>query len=307
MRKTKLKDWVLILITFAFLLFIGDIIFKIQITTFQKQVRETIKEELYLNEIRHNLVQFLKVYTAYKDKIPLKLVRYGRDNDGGYIIPEKALEQADVLIGYGIDQDSSFEEDFARIYKKPSYGFDCGVDYKGGKNPLFTFINECISSDKFLFYDQKSSNRILSFSQQLDNLQIKDKKIFIKMDIEGGEYEVFDEILEYKNNITGIALELHLDLSKTGLLKALKLLRDLRQNFVLLHVHGNNYCPGYLIDANSLGPIPTVLELTYINKSLVTNYHIAANQSHPTLIDAPNDPTRKDVYFEILSSKACCE
>lgn len=45
------------------------------------------------------------------------------------------------------------------------------------------------------------------------------------MDIEGSECEVFDEILEYQHNITGIALELHFELSNTRAIKALKLLR----------------------------------------------------------------------------------
>ena len=122
------------------------------------------------------------------------------------------------------------------------------------------------------------------------------------MDIEGAEYEAFDEIFEHSNNITGIAIEIHIDnLART--IKAVDLLSALDKDFLLLHVHGNNYSRryfGYFTTKNSIGNIPRNLELTYINKNLVTNYHLAKNQSHTTYMDMPNKPNVKDAEFEIL-------
>ena len=43
-----------------------------------------------------------------------KLIRLGRNNDGGYIIPEVAIHHTHVLFGIGINDDWSFEEDFVR-------------------------------------------------------------------------------------------------------------------------------------------------------------------------------------------------
>jgi hypothetical protein len=40
------------------------------------------------------------------------LVRIGRENDGGYLIPERVISKTDVLIGLGIEADWSFEQDF---------------------------------------------------------------------------------------------------------------------------------------------------------------------------------------------------
>ncbi len=75
-----------------------------------------------------NLVDQLLVYDVYDfDNKKVKLNRHGRAGDGGYVVPELAFEKADVLLGYGIADDISFEESFATIYNKPSFGFDCGV------------------------------------------------------------------------------------------------------------------------------------------------------------------------------------
>ena len=48
--------------------------------------------------------------------------------------------------------------------------------------------------------------------------------------------------------------------------------------------------------------MPQVLELTYINKNLVRNYKISANQTHPLSIDMPNCKNRPDYNFTLLSN-----
>ena len=40
------------------------------------------------------------------------LIRIGRDYDGGYLVSKSDIEKTDVLIGLGINDDWSFEEDF---------------------------------------------------------------------------------------------------------------------------------------------------------------------------------------------------
>ena len=47
------------------------------------------------------------------------LIRMGRPNDGGYVIPEKIFSFCDGLLSYGINKDWSFEKDFLK--KKPKY------------------------------------------------------------------------------------------------------------------------------------------------------------------------------------------
>jgi hypothetical protein len=47
-------------------------------------------------QILDKLTTLLKIYSVQDDNGPLKFIRLGRDNDGGYVVPEKALEAADA-------------------------------------------------------------------------------------------------------------------------------------------------------------------------------------------------------------------
>ena len=49
------------------------------------------------------------------------LIRVGRDNDGGYLVEKKSLENTQSLISLGISNDWSFEESFLNKKKKYKY------------------------------------------------------------------------------------------------------------------------------------------------------------------------------------------
>lgn len=246
------------------------------------------------------LSSLLLVHSAYDENGSLKLVRNGRDYEGGYVVPEKALRLADVLMGYGIKDDNSFEESFSNIYNKPSFGFDCGIECIKSDNRLFTLIRECIATDTRLM-QKTSTKRVASFSQQLKKLDLYGKKVFIKMDIEGVEYEALKDIKKtYSYNITGITFELHLEEFKIN--KAIELLSDLNKDFVLLRVHGNNIEKRVFSVDGTTNIIPAFLELTYINKRLVKGFSVAQDQTHPDSLDMPDDPYKTDHVFTIVGS-----
>lgn len=268
------------------------------------KIERFFKDEVMAPEVQKqayaNLANLLVVYEAEDNNGPLHLLRLGNDYDGGYVVPEVACNKADVLFGYGIADDISFEESFATRYKKQSYGFDCGISSVVSQNQDVTFVNQCIGSDRFLYDKNSSSKSISSFSEQVNKLGLQDKKIFIKMDIEGAEYEAFDDILKASSDVTGIVLEIHF-IREGEILKAIKLLSDLNKDFLLLHVHGNNYEMYRSFSASNVkGLVPKVLELTYINKALVTRFKVSNNQSHPVpLLDMPNNRLRDDCSFEL--------
>lgn len=254
--------------------------------------------------LREQLISLLKIYSAQDDNGSIELKRLGKDYDGGYIVPVLALNAADVLMGYGIANDISFEEQFSLQYNKPSYGFDCGTDKINSKSELFHLVKECIATDNFLNNKEKSSHNITTFTQQLQNLSLMNKKLFIKMDIEGAEYNAFKDIYQYHDNITGIVLEVHFNhRNPDSLEEVISLIYRLNKNFVLVHVHANSCVKAKeatFITSNAFGRIPAVIELSYVNKNLVKNYTIAEDQSHPTKLDMPNSPDMEEHVFEIL-------
>ncbi len=269
-------------------------------------ILKTLKDDLgsgMFDIVKKNyekLASLLVTYSANTSKESLELVRHGKDGDGGYVVPVKAFKEADVLLGYGIAGDSSFEDQFSEIYDKPSYGFDCGVESVDSKSSKFTFVNQCIGTDETLNDTKSSSHNIASFSQQLDNLNLRNKKIFIKMDIERAEYQVFEDILQYASQITGIVMELHV-ISEIDVHKAVRLLSNLNKDFILVHVHGNDCSTRFFATNNSEGAIPRLLELTYINKSLVSGYNISTDQKHPTNLDISNCPANVNEFTILLN------
>lgn len=272
-----------------------------QLSKLNKELPKILQTQMQLLTVREELVGLLKVYSVSDENGDLKLIRHGKSYDGGYIVATKAFEESDVLLGYGINSDNSFEDQFSVVYNKPSYGFDCGIEHIDSKSKLFTLVRECIATDSFLYNKSTSNNQATSFEQQLDKLNLKDKKLFIKMDIEGAEYNAFSDIIKNKNNITGIALEIHFyDLENTK--RALHLLRQLDKDFVLLHVHGNNSAiSSGFTTSKTIGVVPSVIELSYINKLLVKDFRISENQSHPLEIDERNAEHLPEAVFEILN------
>jgi hypothetical protein len=251
---------------------------------------------LYISKLQKDFLKTFKVYNVTDlDGSEVRFIRHGKNNDGGYVVPEKLLQQSDVLMGYGIADDISFEEYFSDIYKKPSFGFDCGVDKIKITNPLVKFIPECIGTDKFLYQKQSSSLKISSFSSHLNVLDLKDKNIFIKMDIEGAEYEeaVFSDILMHSKQITGIVLEIHWLNKKEYLNSAVNLVKKINQKFYLIRLHGNNYGRPFRIRNKKY---PSVLELTFINKNLTQDANIK-KYCAPDEFDMPNRKDKPDHKF----------
>lgn len=63
------------------------------------------------NLIIVNFPKFLKPKKKYK------LIRIGKNNDGGYLVDEQSIKDAKTLISLGINDDWSFEKDFVKINK----------------------------------------------------------------------------------------------------------------------------------------------------------------------------------------------
>lgn len=129
---------------------------------------------------------------------------------------------------------------------------------------------------------------LLSSKQKIEN-----NSVFVKMDIEGSEYQTLELFGDYYHLINGFAIEFH-DIQE-NLSAFLKLMEDLKKVYQVIFVHNNNFSP--MIDEN----FSESLEITLLKKELciASNSSISSNFSNDKF---KCDPTSVDIQpsFSIL-------
>ena len=209
------------------------------------------------------------------------LIRLGRDHDGGYLVDPTSVTRTEQLISFGLSTDWSFEKSFVAKNNVPLLAYDGTIAAKTlfrriTKYFLRLRLRKLISSihlltDYYSFfkhprvhhhlnigYDSQKSVSLKSIFRQ-ENLNTP---IFIKMDIEGSEYRVLDELLKHASNISGLVMEFHdVDLHRKRVLNFLE-----EFPLTLIHIHGNN-C-GQLVDSSG---DPITLEMTFSAYSTQTS------------------------------------
>uniref|UniRef100_A0A6C0KR94 Methyltransferase FkbM domain-containing protein n=1 Tax=viral metagenome TaxID=1070528 RepID=A0A6C0KR94_9ZZZZ len=228
-----------------------------------------------------DILHFLKVY-EFNNKC-----RLGENEDGGYIIG--LLEgRYDCYISAGIGGEESFSRDFINIYnmnKFNSYAFDGTIDnYPYQYTENITFMKKNINC----FKDENNAD--LSF------LTNKYNNIFLKMDIEGGEFPWLLNIgLDKLSKFKQIVIEIHGltdDSWDTNYNEKIKCLEKLSITHYLIHAHGNNY-------AKVINGTPSVIELTYVNKNYFKQEPKLNSQNFPIKdLDFPNNPSADDIKLD---------
>lgn len=217
------------------------------------------------------MVGYKELLETYKT--PFSLIRLGRNCDGGYVIPEESIN--DNLLTCGIADEISFEEDYIKRVAHPNiHCFDGTIENFPSRNPLYSFHCKNIGP-----YDDEyniSLNTIFScfFKEQ--------SEVFLKMDIEGGEYTSFMTLSqENLKKINCMVLEVHdIDFRYN---EFSSLMYKLNSELVLIHRHVNDYGGYFSFNNEEFG---RVYELTFINK----NYILKKNDNNLPIegIDFPN-------------------
>lgn len=205
------------------------------------------------------------------------------------IVEEKAINESELLIGYGLLFDADFEEAYSSYTHKPVYIFDCGVKSFNFRNPEIYFYQECIATDKFLLkeYNQISSQNIHSYAQMLKRFGLENKKVFIKMDIAGAEIDALPGVLEYSDNITGMVINFRID-DVQNIIDLMPILDEINKKFILVHRNPYSF-PGFeefsynesiiIKSKYYFGEYSDYsLVLSYINKNLIDKNSISLNQ-----------------------------
>lgn len=234
-----------------------------------------------------------------KPKFQYQLIRVGKKNDGGYLVGEETVKKADVLISFGIKNDWSFEKNFKKINNRAK--IKCYDDQLNFKLLVRLFIIQLI----FVFKNFKFSLLLKNFIDIFEYFFIKKKiefnqeiitygdirkisrnseNIFFKIDIDGHEYRIFDELIQIKEKIVGIVIEIHdIDLHFERVLSFCKNI-----GLELTHIHPNNFA---IMDNKG---DPTVIELTFEKSPR----KISENCVLPNPLDMQNDPETSNISLK---------
>jgi hypothetical protein len=230
--------------------------------------------------------------SLYPVKTNFELVRIGRNNDGGYLLPND-LEDITACFSPGVDVTASFEKDLLGRGIK-SHLADASVDGPPNGLEVASFTKKHLDGVNTEGY-MTLSDWVLSNAYSGDDL-------ILQMDIEGAEYvTILSTPSEILRNFRMMAIEIH-DVQNWfnnplawGV--AQTFFEKLLQDFHVVHNHPNNNCQ--FIDVNGL-LMPTVFELTFLRKDRSPATGFCTEFPHPldmpNVLDKPDRPLPKDMY-----------
>lgn len=220
--------------------------------------------------------------TLIPHEVNFNKIRLGSKNDGGYIILDTNMDKISALYSYGISNNIDFELAWVSKYNKRAHLYDCTIGNSVMPIPLLNFHSGGITG----------SNKADTLENQIIKNNDGDNQLFLKMNVEGCEWDVLDKIpSKVLNQFQQIVIEIHWlfnDISRKT-----NILAKLNEFFFLVHVHGNNNGKIKVIDEFT---IVEVLELTYIRKDLVSSVE-QSSEWFPTEIDAPNNSVIPDIIL----------
>ena len=241
------------------------------------------------------------------------LIRLGSIDDGGYVVPTETVKSSNSLISFGISDNWDFEKDFLRKSSAYVYAYDNSIDsdfwLSKFKKDLIKFLQLKIFKPKkiykmfqyidfIIFFKINKKNKFylnkigncedcLSLNKIIKDSFNNEDKLFLKVDIEGYEYDILEDIILNKDKIQGLVIEFH-EVTK-NLNKIIDFINKLNTELYLVHIHANNYT------VKRLNEFPEAIELTFSKKTLHTISKSNDKQYPLKGLDYPNSKRSPDV------------
>lgn len=229
-------------------------------------------------KLKRLLIKVSGIYPYLKKSINCESTWYGNEYGGFYVCPAFINENS-IVYSFGIGEDISFDRAIIENCNCKVFGFDPtpkSINWVNNQQlPLkFSFYKFGINNTTGIvdFYLPKNPNHVSGSSIIQDNIDMREKLSvnmktindivrelghshidILKMDIEGSEYEVIDNILSSKIIINQILIEFHERFFKKGKLKTQDVVKKLNRH-------------GFEIFAVS----DTYQEVSFINKRLLS-------------------------------------
>jgi hypothetical protein len=255
---------------------------------------------------------------SYLAPVKTDLIRVGSSRDGGYVVSRKSVEDSQALISLGLSSEWSFDSDFLAHRKKLWY---CTADRGSGflvyllaclrsivKHPLrlsdaarslaiaFRFLRLVPPIQvprrrrffrKWVRSHVTDTERDMTLQPILQSIPVR-TGLFLKMDIEGGEYELLPEILDIAEQnsgyFSGLCIEFHAIMSREAEFHSL--VHRMQKTFEIVHLHANNAVP-------AASDFLDVLEISFATKS--GDEVVRVRRLPLPGLDFPNNPEEPDL------------
>jgi hypothetical protein len=193
-------------------------------------------------------------------------LRVGPNSDSGYVLIEEPLKNSSYLLSFGVGGNIDFEKEITNNYNLKCDCYDA--------EPYYDIFPELLEIEDGGYVDISEKIRYHKSHITKNNINIyipKDIKYVLKMDIEGGEWDVFDFITDDNiKRMSMLIVELHLNnelYRNRNFDRIIKSLSRLNNTHRCIHIHGNNN-EGYMSYTNN---IPNVVECCYVLNEFSNN------------------------------------
>ena len=218
------------------------------------------------------------------------------------MLPEAVFAEVEAVLSFGVCDDWSFEEDCLRRRPGlPVHAYDptvgawlflrrtllrrFGVDRRRG---VFLSYLRFFSGNRRHIREwvgnRPGDTRVLRAAERLGPAT----RLLVKMDIEGAEYGVLDELVALAPRLACLLIEFHDVPARADQIS--QFVRKLSRTHPVVHLHGNNCAP-----LAPDGVTPTVIELTFVRAGLLSaDAPLFAGSLPRAGLDQPNSPALPD-------------
>jgi hypothetical protein len=281
-----------------------------------------LKDKVFETVGRPN--SYARVRSATGDPIQLsdfhpvaceQLARIGNTNDGGYVVPLGAVSAADALLSFGLSHDWTFERDFKKHNADAvihcydhTVSLRTAFEYSVGQLLRFVLqfrtraLRNAFTWIDYLFFfrgDKIHFRQKIWRDNQDHSATVDDafgrlpagRRVFVKIDIEGSEYRILDDVIRHSQNIVSIAIEFHdVDILSE---RFNSLVEKIKRDFYIVHIHGNN------MGGTTPFGFPSAAEITFLNKRFFSSPPPPSQLKYPLpQLDQPNNPRLPEFTFE---------
>ncbi len=258
----------------------------------------------------------LKVYHPYETE---GLKRIGNKHDGGYVVHMPSLQSVDCLMNYGVGYNVTFEKIFYQITGKPVYAFDPtlktvsyikdefknGAYYIGSKHILrmllWRLTEKSLPKQGIHFVEEglsgHNTEQYKTLSYHIEKYDLQNKKMLLKIDIEGAEYDVLKDESFYRHtdNMVQVIFEFHY--IKERLAELTELVKRLERTHTLVHIHANNNAGVFNCQGKQ---VPEALEVVFLHNEWVPQKKLSLKNYPVAGLDYPCNWRRKDIVVDFF-------